>query len=198
MTRSQMRDTHCVRMWVGVPSIVAPTALVGGWSLAASRQPPSYNSARDTISALAAQSATDPWLMTLALAIVGSCYVLSAIGLVEHGGRARALLAAGGIATVLVALFPQPNAGHVPAASVGFVLLAIWPAFSVAAQWRIRIATTVALLVLLGWLAVELRAHTLLGVSERALAGAEALCPLAFLLIGYSRARRQRGDVSLS
>ncbi len=185
-----------MRSWVAVPSIVAPVALIGGWTLAASRQPSSYDATQDTISALAARGATDRWIMTAALAVVGISYVLSAGGMTELGVPARALLGLGGFATVLVSLFSQPNAGHVPAASVGFVLLAIWPAFSDVPPRRLGIAITVVLLALLGWLVVELRGHTLLGLSERALAGAEALCPLAFVLIDRFGSGRRRESTS--
>ncbi|HEY3751971.1 MAG TPA: hypothetical protein VGL80_22540 [Pseudonocardiaceae bacterium] len=40
-----------------VSSVVAPVAMIGGWVLAASLQPPGYSAVRDTISALAAEGA---------------------------------------------------------------------------------------------------------------------------------------------
>jgi hypothetical membrane protein len=176
-----------VRNWVFVSSITAPVALIGGWSLAATRQPSSYDSVRDTISALAARGATDRWIMTTALAVVGLCYVVTASALTDCGALARWLLGIGGAATFAVSLLPQPNAGHVPAASVGFVLLAIWPAFSVMAPRRVGITITVVLLALLAWLVVELNSRGLLGLSERVLAGAEALSPLALVALGLLR-----------
>jgi hypothetical membrane protein len=176
-----------VRNWVIVSSIIAPVVLIGGWSVAATRQPSTYDSVRDTISALAARGATDRWIMTTALAVVGVCYMVTASGLTDFGVLARSLLGIGGAATIAVSLLPQPNAGHVPAASVGFVLLAIWPAFSVILPRRVGIAITVVLLVLLAWLVVELSSHGPLGLSERVLAGAEALCPLALVVLGLRR-----------
>jgi hypothetical membrane protein len=176
-----------VRNWVIVSSIIAPVVLIGGWSGAATRQPSTYDSMRDTISALAAHGATDRWIMTTALAVVGVCYMVTASGLTDCGALARSLLGLGGAATIAVSLLPQPNAGHVPAASVGFVLLAIWPTFSVAAPRRVGITITVVLLALLAWLVVELTGHGQLGLSERVLAGAEALCPLAFVVPGLLR-----------
>ena len=73
-----------------------PLALIGGWSLAAARQPAGYDPVRDTISALAARDAADSWIMTTGLAILGVCHMATAGGLSEAGGTARALLAAGG------------------------------------------------------------------------------------------------------
>ena len=44
-------------------------------------QPVSYDPLRDTISALAARGAADPWVMTAAIAAVGACYLVTALGL---------------------------------------------------------------------------------------------------------------------
>jgi hypothetical protein len=61
----------------------------------------------------------------------------------------------------------------------------VWPAASlVPRRWVGGVATGV-LLALLTWLAAELGGGSALGLSERVLAGAEALCPLA--LITYLR-----------
>lgn len=168
-----------MRGWVLVSSATAPVSLIGGWSIAASRQPSGYDQVRDTISALAAHGATDSWIMTVALAVLGLCHAATAGGLTEAGIAARALLALGGAATMTVAALPQPDAGHVPAAAVGFLALALWPAASQVPGRGVGLVMTAVLLVLLGWLAVELHGGDLIGVSERMLAGAEALCPLA-------------------
>jgi hypothetical membrane protein len=172
-----------MRNWVVVSAIIAPVALVGGWSVAASRQPASYDSVRDTISALAARGATDRWIMTAALAVVGSCYVVTASAVTEFGALARSLLAVGGVATIAVALLPQPNPGHVPAASIGFALLAIWPAFSASPSRGFACTVSAVLLSLLAWFVIELSSHGPLGLSERALAGFEALGPLVLVAI---------------
>ncbi|MGD0375464.1 MAG: DUF998 domain-containing protein [Streptosporangiaceae bacterium] len=65
-----------VPWWGVVSSAVAPVLLAGGWTVAAGLQPRSFNPVADTISSLAAHGATDRWVMTLALAGVGACYVL--------------------------------------------------------------------------------------------------------------------------
>lgn len=168
----------------------APLALVGGWTLAQTRQPPSYDALRDTISALAAEGATDPWIMTAGLAVLGACHLATAAGLPEIGTAARAVLGFGGAATIAVAALPQPNAGHVPAATGAFVALAVWPALSRLAPRRAGRLAAAGLIALLGWLAVDLRIETTLGLSERALAAAEALCPLAFAALVIRRRHR--------
>jgi hypothetical membrane protein len=182
-----------VRRRVVVSASVAPVALIGGWSLAQSRQPPTYDPIQDTISALAAHGASDRWIMTAALAVLGVCHLVTASGLTESKPTGRALLGLGGAATVLVALRPQPDAGHVPAAVVGFVALALWPAASLVPGRRSAFVATVALSALLGWLVIELRHGTLLGLSERILAGAEALWPLT-VAVALIRARQRATD----
>jgi len=119
--------------WGLLSCSAAPLVLVGGWTLAARRQPPGYDAVRDTISALAARDATDRWLMTAALAGVGACHVATAWVLRPAARTGRVLLAAGGGATVAVALFPLPSAGgqsraHSVAATLAFGALTLWPA----------------------------------------------------------------------
>jgi hypothetical membrane protein len=166
--------------------------LIGGWSVAATRQPAGYDPVRDTISALAARDATDGWIMTTGLAVLGVCHIVTAGGLSEAGVAARALLAAGGAATIVVAAQPQPAPGHVPAAAVGFVALGLWPAVSLIPDRRLSRAVAIVFMALLGWLAVEIRGGGLLGVSERVLAGGEALWPLAVVVSLLARRRCAR------
>jgi hypothetical membrane protein len=172
-----------------VSASVAPVALIGGWTLAASRQGPGYNAVRDTISALAARDATDAWVMTTGLAVLGACHVATAIGLTEAGTPARVLLGVGGAATMAVAALPQPSTGHVPAAAVGFIALAVWPAAARVPQRSIALGASAGLVALLGWLAIELRGGSLLGLSERVLAGAQSLWPLAVAIVLIRRAK---------
>jgi hypothetical membrane protein len=181
-----------MRRWVVVSAGAAPLALIGGWSVAAARQPAGYDPVRDTISALAARDASDSWIMTTGLAVLGVCHIVTAAGLSEAGVAARTLLAAGGAATLVVAAQPQPAAGHVPAATVGFVALALWPAVTAVPDRHVSRAASIVLVALLGWLAVELRGGHLLGLSERVLAGAEALWPLAVVVSLLARRRRAR------
>jgi hypothetical membrane protein len=185
-----------VRVWVPVSAGLAPVALIGSWSVAASRQANGYDSVRETISALAAQGATDRWIMTSGLAVLGMCHVVTAAGFTEIGQVSRAILGIGGIATVLVAALPQPNVGHVPAATVGFLALAVWPGASMLRFPGAR-GMAVILLCLLAWLALELRGGSLLGLSERVLAGSEALVPLAFAAVVAGRRWRPSAGLSL-
>lgn len=178
----------------------APVLLIGGWTLAAARQPGGFDSTTETISALAASGAADRWIMTTGLAGLGACHVVTALGLRPAALPGRLVLAAGGLATVLVAAFPQPDGGsssaHVLAAAVAFPALSVWPTLA----WRrgsrrlprgISIGASVVLLGLLGWFGAELHGGgTRLGLSERVLAGAQALWPLAAVLLARTHSSR--------
>ena len=85
--------------WAVASALAAPVLLVGGWTLAEARQPPGYSPVRDTISALAARGATDRWVMTSALAGLGACYMVTALGLRPVRRAGRAVLCGGGAAT---------------------------------------------------------------------------------------------------
>jgi len=174
-----------------VSSVLAPIALIGGWSLAASRQPAGYDPVRDTISALAARGAVDRWIMTVALAVLGCCHVVTPSGLRPARPAGRIVLALGGLATLGVAAFPLPvhgtSAAHAAFAFLAFVCLSTWPAPASARDAgpaltaRVsRLATVIllALLVLFG-LTLDSSAE---GLTERVLAGAQALWPAVVVL----------------
>ncbi len=171
-----------MRTWAVVSAAVAPVALIGGWSLAQSQQPPGYDQISQTISALAARDAADRWIMTTGLFLLGACHLVTAAGLTEAGRWGRAFLALGGAGTIAVASLPQPATGHVQAAGIGFVALAIWPALARVPELAVRMAATAVLLALLGWFASQLGGGAQLGLTERILAGAQALWPLAVAL----------------
>jgi len=189
-----------VPWWSLVSAAAGPVLLVGGWTLAESRQPPNYDPVRDTISALAAQGATDRWIMTSALAGLGACYLITAAGLGPAKAAGRCVLAIGGVGTMLVAAFPQPVEGnsvaHTVAATVAFVALAVWPAC--AARRRpcpglltptVSAMATLGLLGLVGWFALELHGGQR-GLAERGAAAAEALWPLAVVFTARRFLRR--------
>ena len=163
---------------------LAPVFLIGGWILAARRQPAGFDSTRDTISALAAIGADDRWLMTTGLVGLGVCHIVTASGLWPVSAVGRVLLAVGGVATLLVAAFPLPREGssaaHTAAALVAFVALTSWPAFAgFPRPATVGIAATVVLAALLAWFGVELFSDSArVGLSERALAAAQSLWPL--------------------
>jgi len=183
--------------WAVLSATAAPVLLIGGWTVAAIRQPAEFDSVRDTISALAAYGANDRWIMTTGLAGLGVCHVVTALGMRPAALPGRMMLAIGGLATIAVAAFPQPEVGsspaHVRAATVGFVALAGWPALA----WRrggpvpfglsfpVATAAAVALLGLTCWFATELYGDgDLVGLSERMTAGAQALWPLVVVISG--------------
>ncbi len=195
-----------VPWWAVLSASCAPVFLIGGWTLAASKQPPGYDPLVATISALAARGATDRWVMTSALAGLGACHVVTALGLRVAAPAGRATLALGGIATALVAVFPQPVTGtspkHAAAATVAFAALAVWPALSTKRKAgtppglrpAVALGATVLLVGLSVWLTLALRSDTRVGLAERVLAGGEALWPLAVTLSArrYRRSRESR------
>ncbi|MEO7194583.1 MAG: DUF998 domain-containing protein [Pseudonocardiaceae bacterium] len=190
-----------VPWWAALSSSCAPVLLIGGWQLAASRQPGVFDPVSQTISALAARGATDRWIMSTALAGVGVCHVITAAGLAPMAAPARLLLATGGVATAMLTVLPLPVTGdspaHVAAASVAFSTLSLWPAFAGRGTQPGRDAqpgrgvwpwAAAVLLGLLGWFGLEYFAHgPRLGLSERVLAAAQALCPLAAALLARRR-----------
>jgi hypothetical membrane protein len=183
---------HRIPWWACVSAAAAPVLLAGGLVLAEERQQAAYSPIRDTISALAADGATDRWIMTSALAGLGACYVFTAVGMRPARPIGRAVLAVGGVATVLVATFPQPARGnsvaHTVAATVAFTTLAAWPLFAARRRSRAPLLTPVAsgaaavvMLGLVAWFALGLHgSHR--GLAERAAAGAQALWPLAVVV----------------
>ncbi|WP_158610938.1 DUF998 domain-containing protein [Micromonospora endolithica] len=187
-----------VPRWALLSATAAPVLLIGGWTLAAARQPGGFDQVSGTISALAARDATDRWIMTVALLGLGLCHCVTAAGLRSLRPAGRALLALGGVATVAVAAFPLPaergsSTPHGLAAAVAFGALALWPALAArrdrgpgpAAGLTPRQGTTATALLLLavGWFVVELATGgPRIGLSERVAAGAEALCPLVVAL----------------
>lgn len=191
--------------WAVLSATAAPVLLIGGWTVAATRQEADFDSVRDTISALAAYGATDRWIMTTALAGLGVCHVVTALGLRPAALPGRLTLAIGGLANIAVAAFPQPDDGsspaHVRAATVGFIALAGWPALA----WRrdrpvphglslpIAVVAALVLLGLICWFASELYGEgDFVGLSERMAAGAQALWPLAVVILAR-RSKAARG-----
>jgi hypothetical membrane protein len=182
--------------WAVVAAGAAPVLLIGGFLVATALQPASYTPVRDTISELAAQGATDSWVMTSALVGVGLCYLITAIGLKPARRAGRVLLAAGGTATLLIATFRQPHQGYSLPHELAVIAAALtcctWPFF---ASHRLHpallltrapgIAATGVLLGLAAWYALESHG-ALLGLAERCAATA----PPLWLLIVVLTSRR--------
>ena len=173
-----------VPAWGLLGAAAAPVLLIGGWTLAAALQPEGFSSVVDTISALAARDAANREVMTVALAGVGVCHLVTAAALRPAAPAGRLLLALGGLATLGVAAFPLPAGGggfaaHTVTAATAFGALAVWPALSgralsgrVSGVAALRPAVgRAAAAVLLGgvaWFAVELGAGLRPGRARRA------------------------------
>ncbi len=190
-----------VPWWARVSSALAPVLLIGGWTLAASRQVGRFDPRVRTISELAALDATDRWVMTLAIAGTGLCHLVTALGLRPAARTGRILLALGGAATVLVAVFPLPaggsSAAHTVVAFASFVLLTVWAPYAgvreSSAPWGLRRGVALASGAVLGVLTVSFFLTVLVsgsdvGLTERLAAGAQALWP-AVVVATVPRAR---------
>lgn len=175
--------------WGVVSSAAAPVLLIGGWTVAAALQKAGFDPVEGTISALAARDADSRWVMTSALAAVGVCHLTTAAALRSAAPAGRAVLAAGGIGTLLVAAFPLPAGGgtsgaHAAAAGLAFGALSSWPAL--ASRRRTDRLAAAALVALLGWFVAELATDgDQVGRTERLAAAAQSLWPLAATLTAY-------------
>lgn len=178
--------------WAVAAAVACPVLLIGGFSVAAALQPASYDPVRNTISQLASQGATDSWVMTSALAGVGLCYLVVALGLWPARRVGRALLAAGGVATMLIALFQEPRHGYSYRHEIAVILTVLaccsWPAFAWGRSERLlllrRLPSFTAAgvsLGLAGWYALESHG-TLLGLAERCAAITPPLWLLAVVV----------------
>ena len=183
--------------------------MIGGWTAAAALQD-HFDPVLETISALAAAPSAAPWVMTTGLAVTGICHCVTAAGLRSARPVGRGALALSGIATAAVAALPvdtSPQA-HAVAAAVAFAGLTAWPALAsrpgvhLALDRRTGLLATTGLTLLLGWFVLELQQVTpglgaATGLSERALAGAQSLWPLAVvLLLRTRRAGHRAPDAS--
>lgn len=169
--------------------------------MAAARQPRGYNPIRDTISSLAGRGATDRWVMTAALLAVGGCYVVTGAGLRAARRAGRIALMSGGLATTMVAAFPQPVRGngvsHTIAATIAFTALAAWPVLAVrrrsgvpALSLAAAASATAVMVGFLAWFTLELHgSHR--GMAERGAALAEVVWPLVVAL-GARHAQLER------
>jgi hypothetical protein len=200
--KERHRLVQRIPWWAVVSAGAGPALLGGGLALGQWRQPSSYDPVRDTISALAARGAADRWIMTSALAGLGACHVVTAVGLQPGRRTGRLLLAAGGVATVAVAVFPQPRQGnsveHTVAAAVAFGALSLWPLLAPPVPpvppLLTGVASTTAAAFLVGagvWFVAEVHGGQR-GLAERTAAGLEALWPLAVVVTTGWRDRSSR------
>jgi hypothetical protein len=194
------------RPFIVLSSLGAPVLLIGGWTVAAAHQHAGFDAITGTISALAGLGADDRYIMTIALYGVGVCHVLTALGLRPARLVGRRILGAGGLFSLGVASLPLPAVGtssaHLVAAAGAFGCLTAWPFFAyqrepgtpLALRPSVSVAAGIVLVVLLGWLGVELGARTHVGLAERTAAAAQALWPLVVsvtcVVLGSATRRR--------
>lgn len=147
----------------------------------------------DSISALAASGAADPWLMTGALYVLGICHLITAFGLRAAAMPGRLVLACGGVASFAVALSPEPIGGtslrHLVSTGIGFTLLAIFPVLAAwsgpAPTWPLKRTTGYAVTILMAagaaWFLFELHGHGIAGLAERILTAAQTVWPFVIV-----------------
>jgi hypothetical membrane protein len=177
-----------VRRWAVASSLLAPIALIGGWTVAAAVRP-DFDQLHDTISALAATDAPHRWIMTTGLAVVGVCHIATAAGLATARPAGRLLLAVGGVASAAVAALPQPATGHEIAAAIAFGALSLWPVAAAAPTVPSARAATALLLTCLAGFGVSLLTDQYVGLTERILAGAQVCWPAVAVLVSRRRDR---------
>lgn len=183
-----------IARWTILSAVLAPVSLVAGWLAAGLVQRGHYDPVRQTISVLAGTAASHRWIMTACLYLLGSCQILTAIGLSVGRPRARVLLAVGGLTGLGVAIFPQPSHGstaiHLVFATLSVSLLALWPA-TIGSRGRSRplvltirgsMAVTVVFLALLAWLYAAAHGGGALGIAERVDTAIENTWPLVVVL----------------
>ena len=183
--------------WWGIASSAAsPVLLAAGWTIAASLQARPYDSVADTVSGLAGIGATDRWVMTLAFAMTGACYIVTGLALRPARPTGRLILMAGGLAAILLVAFPVHTGdgaprSHILWAAAGVAALAVWPVAASrrgpAVPWALRPGTsirmTVTLLVLVAWLCIELITSAgQAGLAERVVGEAQAACPFVVVM----------------
>jgi hypothetical membrane protein len=197
-----LRAGRPVPGWAVGTAFLAPVALVGGWLIADALQPPSYSPMRQTMSVLAGHLATDRWVMTVALLLVGSCQIATGAGLTAVRMPARILLILAGLSTLGIAATPEPATGptsrHLAFAVSCVVMTAVWPVLvarpAPTQSWILSVhgcaAVTVVFAGLSCWLLIAARdGGGDLGMVERLTAAVQGLFPLVVTLALRQTAR---------
>ena len=174
-----VRSSRTAHQWAIISAGLAPVLLTGAYLVAGALQPASYSPMRKTISAMAGQAGTDRWVMTGGLFLTGGCYLVTAAGLTGVRASARALLIVAGLAGIGIAASPEPASGatprHLAWTVLGAVTAALWPAFAAPRTSRRPLilsvcgsaVVTAVFVALLGWLFIETRDGSVLGLAER-------------------------------
>jgi hypothetical protein len=180
--------------WVLVTAGLSPVLVITSWLAAGVQQPTQYSPLRDTVSALAGQGGTQPWIVTSALFAVGGCYLATAVGLAGLRSPARILLAVAGLCSMGIAASPEPAVGSTPQhlawTALGAAAITVWPAFTarrgpgqpLILTARGAAVVTAVFVALLGWLLLEARGGTLLGLSERVMSAVQTSWPFIVAL----------------
>jgi hypothetical protein len=182
------------RPWAIIPAGLAPVLLTGSYLIAGILQPASYSPVRKTISAMAGQAGTDRWIMTGGIVLVAGCYLVTAAGLTGIRAPARALLILAGLAGIGIAASPEPATGatprHLAWTALGAVTTAIWPAFAAPRTTPRPLilsvcgsaAVTAVFTALLGWVFIETRDGSVLGLAERLTSSIQTCWPFIIAL----------------
>jgi hypothetical membrane protein len=195
--------------WTVISAALIPGVLVTAFLIGEAMQPTSYSPIKQTMSVLAGQNATDSWVMTGALFVVGGCQLLTAMGLTSVGLPARILLMVTGLCSIGVAASPEPVTGpgarHLICAALCAATSAVWPALiawrtaerplilSVCESW----AVTIVFAALLCWLVIETQGGGDLGLAERLTSSIEGVWPFVVaVLLRRATARTAPSDAS--
>jgi hypothetical protein len=193
-----------VAWWALLSSSCAPVLLVVGWTTAALLEEPGYNPVTQTISVLAAGGRAGYWVLTGTLVAVGVCYLVTALGLHAASLAGRLSLGGGGLAAILLAMFPAPRTGgslpHGWVVGVGFALLAVWPVLASdrrrGAPWGLRPVPSIAVSALMWagavWFLIEVEIHGAVGVAERVVTSGQALWPAVVVTSCLRHSMRKR------
>jgi hypothetical membrane protein len=183
-----------VPAWTVAAAALSEVLLVGGWLVAGALQPVSYSPMQQTMSDLAGQTATDPWVMTAALFGVGGSQLAAGLGLTRASARARMVLILAGLSTIGVAASPDAASGptpwHLAFAVSSIVTTLVWPLFAVRREpdrpWVLGVCcgltVTVLFAALSGWLLISTQGSGDLGLVERLTCSAQGLWPLVVAL----------------
>jgi hypothetical membrane protein len=189
-----VRSSPAVHSGAIISAGLAPILLTGAYLIAGIFQPASYSPMRKTISAMAGQAGTDRWIMTGGIFLVGCCYLVTAAGLSGVRESARALLIVAGLAGIGIAASPEPAGGatprHLAWTVLGAITTAVWPAFAARRASRRPLilssygsaAVTAVFVALLGWLFIETRDGSVLGLAERLTSSIQTCWPFIIAL----------------
>jgi hypothetical protein len=202
--RRRLDFVRTVPWWGTAAAVIAPSALISGWSYAADLQPGSFDSVSRSISSLAAYGAADRWVMTVFLIVVAAANAVTGFGLRAAARNGRILLVAGGIFGLLVAASPQPAAGssirHVVVAGLSCAAMTAWPLAGLRrepwAPFGLRpgpsIWATGVVSVILAWFCFEVvTGGDMIGLAERTVTGAQTVWPLFVVLTVLAAGRRR-------